>query len=157
MSPRHVELAQQVAHVHGGERDGGVRPRGGLARGPDQLGVGQVELHPRVSEREQPLEGRGTGSDGWRSLDDQALPLGLRAVEQCPHQPFAAVETPEHRALADARLGRDRVHGHAVDAVPLHQTRRRRKQGLAVARRVAPLPRRLVEERERVEHALTLM
>ena len=53
-----AELAEQVAHVHGGERDGGVRALARAARGPDQLGVLEVDLHPRVAERVQPLERR---------------------------------------------------------------------------------------------------
>ena len=79
------------------------------------------------------------------------LPLGLRAVEQRRHQALAAVEPPEDGALADPGLGGDGVHGHRVDAVVLDQPGRRRQQGLAVARRVAALPRRLVEEGERVD------
>ena len=143
--------------MHGGEGGDGVRAGAGAARGPDQLGVGQVELHPGVPEGEQPLEGCGARAERWRALDDQALPLGLGAVEQRGHQALAAVEAPEDGALADASLGGDGVHGHAVDAVPLDQPGRRREQRLAVARGVAPLPRRLVEQGERVEHALTLV
>ena len=87
----------------------------------DQLGVPQVEQHPGLPERQQPLQRRRARTERRRAAHHRRLPLRLGVVEQRPHQPLAAPEPPEHRALADAR--RDRPgHPWSRRATPTSST-----------------------------------
>ena len=68
---------------------------------------------PKASSRSI---GGAPGPERRGTADDRGLPRGLRAVEDGRHQPLAAGEPAEERALADPGLGRDGVHRDAVDA-----------------------------------------
>jgi hypothetical protein len=147
-----AELAEQVAHVHRGERDRGVAPRPGAAGRLDQGPVTEVELQPGATEREQALHRLGSRAERRRPGDDGRLERRLAAVQHRAHQALAAVEAPEDRALADPRPGGDRLHGHGLDAVLADQRVGGDQERLPVASGVAALPGRLPQQRQRPRH-----
>ena len=152
MSPAHAELVEQVAHVHRRERLRGVAAAAGAPGSLDQPGMEQVDLHPGVAERQQPLHRRRAGAQGWRSGDHPGLPLGLGPVQQRGHQSLTGFEPPEHRALANTGPGGDRVHGHAIVAAVVDQLLGGAEQGLPVARGVAAFGRRTVGEGKQIHN-----
>ena len=91
------------------------------------------------AEGVQALPRRRAGPERRRAADQLVLEVVLGLLDERSQQRPAVAEAPVERALADARLGRDVVHRHRVDAVLVHQTRRRAQDALAVAPRVGAL------------------
>ena len=82
-------------------------------------------------------------NDSWKPLS--------RSDEERPRERRAVAEAAEQRALADAGLGRDRVHRRAAHAVLGEQLLGRREDAPAVARGVRPLGRVVADDREFLE------
>ncbi len=76
--------------------------------------MGVHELQPVPSVRKQPVQRRSARAQRWRA-EHEGLLFGLLVlVEQHDHQPGAAAEPAEERALADTRGGGDVVGRDSV-------------------------------------------
>ena len=104
-----------------------------------------IEL-PVVTD--EPLGRRGAGPQRRRAADEGLLERGVALGEQVARERRAVAEAPEQRALADPRLGGDRVHRRAAHAALGEQLLRRGEDAPPVARRVRALGRLVGDERE---------
>ena len=108
--------------------------------------VEQLEL--RARHRLQPLLRRRARAERRRAADDRLLERDVLLLEQRLGEPGAVAEAAEERALADAGLGRDRVHRDVLDAVAGEQPLGRGEHLGAVALRVGALARLGVDDRQ---------
>ena len=116
----------------------------------EQGTVGVDELQPFPAVGEQAIQRGRAGAQRGRPEQERLL-LGLLVfVEQHDHQPGAAAEPAEQRALADAGGRGDVVGGDGLGAALVDQAACRIEEQCPVARRVAALGRRrIVGHRQR--------
>ncbi len=95
----------------------------------------------RGAEGVQALARRRAGAEWRRAADHALLEPRLVLADDRAREARAVAEAAEDRALADARLGGDRLHRHARRAVALEQPRGRVEHEFPVARGVGALGR----------------
>ena len=105
--------------------------------------------HP-AAERAHALYRLGAGPERWLAAYQRVLELARALVEQRHHEPGAVAEATEQRPLADARLGRDRVHRDLLHAALLDQLCSGREDAAAVTGCVGALARLRVDGRKRL-------
>ena len=143
--------ASRIEHRHvravDHERPGPVAVELALG-GRDQLAVLAEVREQALAERDQSLDRRRARAQRRRPADQVLLQPPLVLGQQREDEPGAVAEPAEQRALADARLGGDGVHRHAVGAALGEQLLGRGQDLVAVARRVGAQRRLVLEDRE---------
>jgi hypothetical protein len=136
-------VAVGVVAVRPGRRGHGVPQRG------EQALVASDDVDDRVEECEEAVPRGGAGTErGWPVLDG-VLQRERPLLHQRRHQPEAAAEAVEHRALPDAGRRRDLLHRDLLRPEPGEQLlgglqdRAPVPRGIGTFGHRMPLPRQL--------------